>query len=189
MSEPARSMINIHLRSISAQKLTRQKLDFSELSPIMSSILAAISECLMGGSTPTHNSIVTITEKSPSQSSPKRSRSDQDIANDILTLLFNASKNDPNLDFKIQAEVSTSGWQQGLAERVFNGLQNALTKGASMGEAMKISFERSISEAYEFSSDHPVYFAIIALGILVLLAPWALEALGFAELGPVEGES
>lgn len=54
---------------------------------------------------------------------------------------------------------------------------------------MKISFERSISEAYEFSSDHPVYFAIIALGILVLLAPWALEALGFAELGPVEGES
>lgn len=28
---------------------------------------------------------------------------------------------------------------------------------------------------------------VIALGVLAIVAPWILEALGFAELGPVEG--
>ncbi len=70
-----------------------------------------------------------------------------------------------------------------------NGLKDAFEKGAPMGEAMRDAFERSVREGQDFARDHPIYFAVIALGVLVLLAPWALEALGFAELGPVEGES
>ena len=44
----------------------------------------------------------------------------------------------------------------------------------------------------EFAREHPLWtaavVAIVVFGILVLLAPYFLEALGFAELGPVEGE-
>jgi len=57
-----------------------------------------------------------------------------------------------------------------------------------MGEAMRVAFARSVREGHEFAREHPVYFAVISLGMLVLFAPWALEALGFAEMGPVEGE-
>ena len=43
-----------------------------------------------------------------------------------------------------------------------------------------------------FAAEHPlateVLITVIALGILVELAPYVLGWLGFAELGPVEGE-
>jgi hypothetical protein len=35
--------------------------------------------------------------------------------------------------------------------------------------------------------DHPIMCAVIAIGILVVLAPWVIEALGFAEGGILEG--
>ncbi len=57
-----------------------------------------------------------------------------------------------------------------------------------MGQAMKEAFEKSVKEATDFAHNHPVYFTLIALGILVILTPWAIEALGFGELGPIEGE-
>jgi hypothetical protein len=57
-----------------------------------------------------------------------------------------------------------------------------------MGQAMKEAFEKAISEAVGFAREHPAYCTLIALGILVALGlPWAIEALGFAELGPLEG--
>lgn len=34
--------------------------------------------------------------------------------------------------------------------------------------------------------DQPVFVTVVALGILVVLAAWAVEVLGFGELGPIE---
>jgi hypothetical protein len=56
-----------------------------------------------------------------------------------------------------------------------------------MGEAMKDAVQKSTAAATEFAKEHPVFCTVVALGILVLLAPWAIEALGFGELGPIEG--
>ena len=63
-----------------------------------------------------------------------------------------------------------------------------------LGRAMQKAMERAAAEAKvvlkgipDLPRNHPVCCSLIALGILVLLLPWALEALGFAELGPVEG--
>lgn len=53
---------------------------------------------------------------------------------------------------------------------------------------MKDAFDKAVDKAVGFARDHPVWCAVIALGILVLLLPWALEALGFAETGPIAGE-
>lgn len=41
--------------------------------------------------------------------------------------------------------------------------------------------------AIGFAKEHPAYATLIALGILAVLMPWALEILGFGELGPIEG--
>lgn len=56
-----------------------------------------------------------------------------------------------------------------------------------MGQAMKSAFDKAIKEVAEFPHDHPIFCTLLALGILVVLSPWVLKALGFAELGPVEG--
>ena len=44
----------------------------------------------------------------------------------------------------------------------------------------------------EFAGEHPVltgvFCAVVALGVLYLLWPVIIEALGFGELGPIEGE-
>ena len=51
---------------------------------------------------------------------------------------------------------------------------------------MRDAFEKAINTTVEFIREHPVYFIIIALGILIILAPWVIEALGFGELRPIE---
>lgn len=56
---------------------------------------------------------------------------------------------------------------------------------------MQVAYDKACEEAKaieEFVAEHPVATAVIVLGILVLVAPYVLEALGFAKLGPVEGE-
>ena len=61
-----------------------------------------------------------------------------------------------------------------------------------MGNAMKKAFDKASSAAKEFAQKHPVYTAaiitIIAIGMLVVITPWVVEALGFGELGPIEGQ-
>ena len=57
---------------------------------------------------------------------------------------------------------------------------------------MKEAFDKASAAAAEFVHEHPVFVAavatIVAIGILVILVPWAVEALGFGATGPIEGE-
>lgn len=60
-----------------------------------------------------------------------------------------------------------------------------------MGIALGETYERVVREIDSiegFVKEHPVICAVIAIGILVVLAPWVVEALGFAEAGIVEGK-
>ena len=56
---------------------------------------------------------------------------------------------------------------------------------------MKEAFDKASAATEVFVNEHPVLVqamvTVVAIGILALLVPWAVEALGFAELGPVEG--
>ncbi|KIW95157.1 uncharacterized protein Z519_03741 [Cladophialophora bantiana CBS 173.52] len=60
-----------------------------------------------------------------------------------------------------------------------------------MAGAIKKAYDKAYDIASEFTRDHPVLAAailtLVAIGILVYLAPWVIEALGFGELGPIEG--
>jgi hypothetical protein len=81
-------------------------------------------------------------------------------------------------------------WTESLAKTILTKLEFILSDSSKFGGALKDAFERVTREAVGFARDHPAYCTLIALGILVVIAmPWVLEVLGFAELGPVEGES
>lgn len=114
----------------------------------------------------------------------------QSQAADILSILYDADINDGHLFQHLQDVVRETGWYESLAASVLNGLENALKAGAPMGQVMKDAYEKAaqvVGDVWEYTKEHPVFFAITALGILVILAPWAIEVLGFGELGPIEG--
>ncbi|SRR6266702_182190 len=116
----------------------------------------------------------------------------QSQAADILSILYAADTNDEHLFQHVQDVVRETGWYESLAASVLNGLENALKAGAPVGQAMKDAYEKSaqvVGDVWGFVKEHPVFFTVVALGILVILAPWALEVLGFGELGPIEGMS
>lgn len=54
---------------------------------------------------------------------------------------------------------------------------------------LKKAYDDAVAAAVGFAREHPVWTTLIALGILVILLPWVIEALGFGEAGPVAGMS
>jgi hypothetical protein len=117
---------------------------------------------------------------------------EEEIAESILSALFTADKPGHDLDRTVQDIVHTYGWYEGLAQRILDGIVAALDAGKAMGGAMKEAFDKAYEVASKFVEEHPVLTAaivtIIAIGVLVVLLPWVVEALGFGELGIVEGK-
>lgn len=111
---------------------------------------------------------------------------EQEQAKDILSLLYSAEKRD-----SLRNQFRATGWTDALARRLLDGLVNALNAGVAMGAAMKEAFDKASAEAEKLVHEHPVLTAviatIIAIGILEIMVPWAIAALGFGELGPIEG--
>ena len=117
---------------------------------------------------------------------------EEELASTILSTLLTAEKRGRDLENRLRDLVHTTGWYEGLAKRILDGLVAALNSGAAMGGAMKEAFDKASAIASDFVHAHPVLTAVlvtvVAIGILVILVPWAVEALGFGELGPIEGE-
>ena len=109
------------------------------------------------------------------------------IAADFLTVLFETENCDENLKDKFNKLVGTTGWTEKLAVAILSGLINAIEKGIPMGKAATEALGRSMKDALQWAKEHPgiVLCTIIALGILVIMTPWVIEALGFAARGPV----
>jgi gamma-glutamyltranspeptidase/glutathione hydrolase len=88
-----------------------------------------------------------------------------------------------------------NGWTEAIAESILNGIVKVIQKGVKVAQAMSDAIDRAESRAWESAKEHPVYTAliaagtIIALGVLVMLAPYVLETLGFEALGPRAGDS
>ncbi|CRG88118.1 hypothetical protein PISL3812_05145 [Talaromyces islandicus] len=61
------------------------------------------------------------------------------------------------------------------------------TQDRMMAKASLDALAQAKHTAVGFAEDHPVYATLIALGILAILMPWALEILGFGDLSPIEG--
>ncbi|KAL3459185.1 hypothetical protein BJX64DRAFT_265201 [Aspergillus heterothallicus] len=108
------------------------------------------------------------------------------IASDILTIMLNADDL-YTMHKQLNEQVSTSSWSEAIATALLHGLENAIKTGAQMAKAATEALTEAKNAAVGFAEEHPVYATLIALGILTILMPWALEILGFGELGPIEG--
>ncbi|CAM6114915.1 unnamed protein product [Calypogeia fissa] len=131
------------------------------------------------------------------------------VAEDVFKTLMTSSDCGPKLESQLQAlvgksfnnknnDLSSNGWRESIALAIFSSLENvvesAVKAGVPMGKAMADAYQKvkclvaeMAQETVGFAEEHPVYVTLLALGILVCLAPWAVEVLGFAELGPIEG--
>ena len=168
-------------------------------------MLKAIVECITGPADNTVNekaagsyvSKVTQCTSAPEKTTFNRGQTDQLTAQDaaaaaLFSALRNAEKPGRDLNTAIDDITCQSGLTERIAVGVFNALQHALKEGSPMREAMSEAFKKANDAAtaiFGFAHDHPIICAIIALGILMLLAPTIIHVLGFSALGPVEGES
>ncbi|KAL3420451.1 hypothetical protein PVAG01_08950 [Phlyctema vagabunda] len=140
----------------------------------MSAIIQAIIECIQGPSD-SRTSLISVSDCEAERA-----------ANNIADALFTTSKDGKDLEKELDEIVGIYGWTEKIALHLWNSLAKALSQGASMGPTMTKAFDDAVAAAADFARDHPAYCAILALGVLVALAPWIIEALGFAEVGIVE---
>lgn len=117
-------------------------------------------------------------------------------ASRIITTLMHTAPTAPDLDAKIASLVhQAGGWSEYIAAKILAVLETVLRAGKDLGPALSAAYERACEAAKGipgFAADHPlataVYCTVVALGVLVVLAPYVLEILGFGKLGPVESK-
>ncbi|KAJ5946114.1 hypothetical protein N7454_002953 [Penicillium verhagenii] len=117
---------------------------------------------------------------------PSTGRSPESIASDIVTMILNAESPE-SLRKQLKEEMYITSWSEEIGKAILHGLEDAIKAGTEMAQAAADAAAKCKDAAIGFATEHPVYATLIALGILVLLMPWALEIIGFGELGPIEG--
>lgn len=122
----------------------------------------------------------------PPPAPPTDSRPPTSIASDILTIILTADT-PYTLHKQLNEKISAESWTEAIATALLHGLENAIKTGAQMAKAASDALTQAEDAAIGFAKEHPAYATLIALGILAALMPWALEILGFGELGPIEG--
>lgn len=151
-----------------------------------------ICDCLSGPSNEVPQPITYASTKIEKQQPRKSDPTEEELATRILDTLFTFEKSSDALAIHLQSIVSTTSWTESLARRILDGIVSALDSGKVLVGSMKETYDKVRLVAEQFVKEHPVLTAVlvtvIAIGILVILVPWAVEALGFGELGPVEGE-
>jgi hypothetical protein len=116
-----------------------------------------------------------------------------EIADDVVATLLHTTLVGPALRMKLDAIVGTYGWRENIAKWILEKLTQALQyEHDHLGPVVRDAYHKAweVAKGIEgFVIEHPVMCMIIALGVLVIIAPWVLPELGFGELGPVEGTS
>ncbi|KNG50033.1 hypothetical protein DDE82_004588 [Stemphylium lycopersici] len=114
-----------------------------------------------------------------------------EIAQDVTGLLLHTSLEGPALRMRLDSMVGSTGWRENVARWVLEKLSLALQKSeGKLGPTVHNAYNRAwdVARGIEgFVVEHPVMCTVIAFGVLAIVAPWILELLGFADLGPVEG--
>jgi hypothetical protein len=114
----------------------------------------------------------------------------EETADRVIHAIVSAEKGGNDLRLSLKNIVDTDGWTENVAHWTLRKLEQTLQDASKLGPVLKKAYETALEVALAvegFTTTHPVFCTVVAIGVLVLLAPWALEALGFGELGPVEG--
>jgi enamine deaminase RidA (YjgF/YER057c/UK114 family) len=114
---------------------------------------------------------------------------DARLAHSILAAMQSSEKTGEELRANVADVVASTSWTESLAKAVLNAVDDAIKKGTAMQKEgpLKAAVGKAIQAAANFAKDHPVWTTLIAIGVLVELLPWVIEALGFGIRGPVAG--
>ena len=106
----------------------------------------------------------------------------------------------PPLTARIESIVHwAAGWRESIARYGLGQMAALIKAGERMEPILKKAYDWAVEEARKipgFVKDHPVWCTVVAVGVLLILAPYVLEVLGFGTLeaigfgaeGPIEGE-
>jgi ElaB/YqjD/DUF883 family membrane-anchored ribosome-binding protein len=113
------------------------------------------------------------------------------IADDVVNVLMRTKLSGAALQMQLDSLVGTYGWTEKVATWILEKLSRLLEEGhEKLGPTVRDAYHKAVEAATSiegFVIEHPVFCTVVALGVLALISPWVLGALGFAELGPVEG--
>lgn len=155
----------------------------------MSSLIRAFADCITGSSSNT----TAAQFNDDKQGAPSReSHTAQQIADDVVQAILTAEKGGKHLQKTLDNIVGEYGWTEKIAQWTLAKLEQALKEACKLGSVLKEAYDKAFeaAEGIEgFIREHPVFCTVIALGVLVIIAPWVIEALGFGELSPIEGMS
>lgn len=122
---------------------------------------------------------------------PKINQDKAHVADQVITSLYHATSTQ-TLEYDLQQIVNASGWcNESIAEAILRALEIGVETGKKMNQTLAEAYQKS-RVAYEKAVlEHP-YLAtmtttVVCLGILYLLWPAMLAALGFGEEGVIAG--
>ncbi|KAI4145940.1 MAG: hypothetical protein LQ340_006104 [Diploschistes diacapsis] len=131
----------------------------------------------------------------PASRALQRDQCAERICNTILS--WTVPHDTAGLERHISSELTTyGGWDQWLAEGVLNRLRDMIENvdHSAWGEGFRVAFaeaQKALAEVEGWAREHPLWASaigfIVVFGVLELLCPWVLGALGFGELGPIAG--
>lgn len=88
-------------------------------------------------------------------------------------------------------DFTTTSWTESLALAILHAITAAIEAGVPLGAAKEV-VETARRDVEGWVGEHPVMAGcvamIVALGVLVVVAPWVVEGLGFGGLGVRLGE-
>jgi hypothetical protein len=115
-----------------------------------------------------------------------------DATNTFVEILYTIKEGVEKLKEKLGGVLGTVGdWMEEAGEPVVRVFEPAVRQGRRMTLAVQGAYDRVCEVAKDvglFIRDHPFFCTLVVLGILALLTPLIIEALGFAATGPVAGK-
>lgn len=114
------------------------------------------------------------------------------VAIQIVDTLYDGENHSTKVKPALRGIFLANSWKPNLAQATFLSLQKEIKAGRPMGGALQEIYEnvaRETDSTKESVSARSEHCAITTLGILVLISPWKIEALGFSEREVLEGKS
>ncbi|KAF1996205.1 hypothetical protein P154DRAFT_525775 [Amniculicola lignicola CBS 123094] len=159
----------------------------------MAALFKALTNCFTGPNYSYTHLSSSPNEKITPYTDEDKPRTAEDVASQLVHAIMTAQTHH-SLHESLSSTVSTSGWKDKFAEKVaqvtLQMLQKALKEADKLAPVVKDAYEKACNAAAQMeglAKEHPVYATVVAVGVLVVVAPAVLEVLGFGELGPTAG--
>ena len=154
----------------------------------MATMFHALITCLTGVEPETSTKI--ISDEKHVGLTPHQPHTAEEVAEEVVRTIVTAEKGGTDLARVLNNVIGEYGWTEKIAQWVLVKMECALKEAEKLqgplGDAYNEACEAALS-IEGFVQEHPVFCTVIALGVLAILTPWVLGALGFGELGPIEG--